>query len=115
MGLPATAKRLVLVDVCPAPNDLEEGCDIGHDSISLECEALQGALGRLRIARAARIGDDDRNLAEVHGMSNRRFNPDFQRDAGDRHRGNAAVAQGNIQRRALERGHRDLVEDGFAR
>ena len=48
-------------------------------------------------------------------MPNRRLDPDLQRDAGDRHGTDAAVAKGNVQGRALERGHRDLVEDGFAR
>src|SRR5262245_55942321 len=48
-------------------------------------------------------------------MANRRLDADFSRHAGNDEGVDAAVAEDDIERRALERGHRDLVEDRLAR
>ena len=46
----ARTDKLVLVGVCHVADYLDEGRSVGEDRISLECEALQGALRRLWIA-----------------------------------------------------------------
>src|SRR5688500_18923191 len=47
----------------------------------------------LVVARATRVLDDDRDVAEIGALPNRRLDADFSRHADDEERANAAIAE----------------------
>ena len=67
------------------------------------------------MARAAGVLEDDGEKAQVRRVTNRRLDAHLERDPGDGERDHAAVTERELQRRPLERGHGQLVEDRLAR
>src|SRR3977135_4747873 len=55
------------------------------------------------------------DVTKIRALTYRGFNADFHGDADDGKGVDAAIPQGNVQRRTFESRHSDLVEDGFAR
>src|SRR5258708_24290187 len=71
-------------------------------------------LGGLRVACAAGVADENGDDAEIGGVTACRFDTDLEGDAGEDETADAAVAQGELEGRAFEGRHGELVEDGFA-
>src|SRR6266852_837148 len=63
----------------------------------------------------ASIFDDHWNVTKISALPHRRFNPDFHGNADDGKGIDAAIAQREVEGRALKRRHGDLIEDGLAR
>src|SRR5262245_1439537 len=80
--------------------------------IAGEGETRQRPLTRGLVPAAARVADENRNVSQVRRVTHRRLDADFEYHADDRDRLDTAVAQHEIERRPLERRHRDLVEHG---
>jgi len=72
---------------------------------------VERALGGGRVSGSAGVADHDRNQAAVAAVTNGRLDADLGRDADDRKGSDLGVAQREVERGALERGHRELVED----
>src|SRR3981189_3065239 len=70
--------------------------------------------GGLRVACAAGVADENGNDAEIGGVTACRFDTDLEGDAGEDETADATVAQGELEGRAFEGRHGELVEDGFA-
>lgn len=64
---------------------------------------------------ATGVFDNHWNITKISAMPHRWLDADFHGDADDGNGINAAIAQRDVKGRAFERGHGDLVEDGFAR
>src|SRR5262249_51272073 len=90
---------------------LAESLDVGEDGVSSKLQGLDRALGRLGMSAAAGVLDNDRNKAEVGGVPCGRLDTDFHCDADKGNCSDAAVAQSDRKRRALQGGHGELVED----
>jgi len=87
---------------------------VSENGVAGEPHVLQHPPHRWLVAAAARVRYDYRDQAKVHAMPHRRADAHFQSDAADREGVDAEIAQGHLQRRTRERGHRELVEDRLA-
>src|ERR1700687_2288918 len=67
------------------------------------------------MSEATSVFDNHWNVTKISAMPHRGFNADFHGNANDGKGINATIAQREVKRRAFERRHADLVEDGFAR
>jgi hypothetical protein len=76
-----------------------------------EGDAAHGPFPSRLIPRAARISHDNGNVAQVGGMPHGRFEANLDGHSGNQIRAHATVAQHDVERSALERGHGDLVDD----
>src|SRR5262245_7036212 len=116
---PAMKTRLFMpAERLSRPSRAENALDrlqIAQDRVAHEPDARQRALPCLRMTRTAGIRHNDRDVAEVGAMQNRWFDADLGGDPYDDEGVDAAVSKSDVQWRRLECGHRDLVEDDFAR
>jgi hypothetical protein len=67
------------------------------------------------VTGAAGVRDHDRDIAEVGTVPDGGLDPDLHRDAGDEKGIDPAVTKSDVQGRALEGRHGDLVEHGLRR
>jgi hypothetical protein len=67
------------------------------------------------VTGATGVRDHDRDIAEIRPLTDGGLDPDLHRDAGDEKGIDPAVTKGDVQGRALEGRHRDLVENGLRR
>jgi hypothetical protein len=65
------------------------------------------------VPRSAGVGDHDRDEAPVRPVPNGGLDPDLGRYADDCKRSDLRATQRELERAALECGHRKRVEDGF--
>ena len=89
--------------------------DVADDRVACEAKRLEGALGSSLIARAAGVGDDHRNEAQVCCVARGWLDPNLGCDPDDGDRQDSAVAQRKRERRSFKRRHGDLVEYGLVR
>jgi hypothetical protein len=83
-------------------------------AITRKGQRIERAARGILVAGAAGVRDDDGDDAEIGGVARGGLDADFGRDADDGDGCDGAVAQRHFERRALEGGHRKLVEDRFA-
>ncbi len=76
-------------------------------------ESGYALFGGFRVTCAAGVADEDGYDAEIGGVTACGFDADFECDAREDEAADAAVAQGELERRAFEGRHCEVVEDGF--
>jgi hypothetical protein len=76
-------------------------------------EGVEGALGGGRVSGSAGVYDHDRDEAAVTAVSNGGLDAHLGGDADNRKGDDLRVAQRELERGALEGGHREPVEDGL--
>jgi hypothetical protein len=85
-----------------SPNKTAERSCVREPGVTGKRQAIERSLSSLLSARATRVGDYDRNEAEISRVPNRRFNANLHCYSGYRNRGDAAVPQCEGERGAFE-------------
>src|SRR5437868_7522559 len=94
--------------------ELGDGVEVSDDGVAHVRERGYALFGGLGVACAAGVADEDGDDAEIGGVAACGFDTDLEGDPGEDEAADAAVAQGELERRAFEGGHGELVEYGFA-
>ena len=97
-----------------AAEEFGDGREVCNDGVSHVRECGYALFGGFGVACAAGIADEDGDDTEIGGVTACRFDADLEGDAGEDEAADATVAQGELEWRAFEGGHGELVEDGFA-
>src|SRR5206468_7573174 len=83
---------------------------VGHQRVSGKLQAVDRTLGGFFVARAARVSDEHRDIAKIGPVARCRFDSNLGRYADDNERIDAAISKSEVEPRAFESRHRQLVE-----